>query len=108
MFLLNKYLKKVVPGYKTTTDKSLFNMVEICNTCQKRESRVLCSNCKEHNCGAQIGCCFTFIHPGDTMIIVCHSCYNNITSKLVPYSEISDKIRNIKKKATQKYFERST
>jgi len=79
-------------------------MADICDTCQKRESIVQCSNCEKHNCGTPIGCCHTFKRSEKTITIVCHDCYNIIIEKLIPYPEISDKLRIIKKKANQKYL----
>jgi len=69
-----------------------------CKICNKRTAIVLCSNCKETNCGSAFGCCFTFPNTEETVIVVCHTCYNDITRKLQPYKQyISEKIQIIKK-----------
>ena len=69
-----------------------------CKICSKRNSIVLCSNCCQPNCGSAIGCCFTFPNTENTVIVVCHTCYNEITRKLQPYKQhISEKLSIIKK-----------
>ena len=61
--------------------------MENCKICDKRESIVLCANCKESNCGSPISCCFAFPYTEETELVICHSCYNEINRKLKPYRE---------------------